>query len=408
MRRMKVVRECIRGWKRSDRAVALPLILWLCFGLAGARQAAAQGAAPAVQQMVGTVEATSASGFTLTTTSGQEVSVAVPASAKVLVVAPGSKDLSSATQGTLGDVAAGDRTLVSGTAGAQGITALRVILMKAQAIAATQQAEAEAWRRGGGGIVKSVDAAAGKIVIASGMKAVTVLVSPKTVIRRYAPGSVRFADARPSTIGEIQKGDQLLVRGAKSADGSTITADALVTGSFGNYSGLIASVDQQAGTISLKDLATKKMVTVAVSPASDLRSLPTMVAMQLAAQMRSAGHGGGRPAQGAQGAQWRGGSPPPNGPGGEASARMSLSRMLSRLPTETLSGLKVGDAVMIVATMPGPGQPTAQAVTLLTGVEPILRASPKGQAMTLSPWSLGGSPGNEGGGEGGGEGGPQQ
>jgi Cu/Ag efflux protein CusF len=380
----------------------LPLIVWLCFGLAGARQAAAQGAAPAVQQMVGTVEATSASGFTLTTTSGQEVSVAVPASAKVLVVAPGSKDLSSATQGSLGDVAAGDRTLVSGTAGTQGITALRVILMKAQAIAAMQQAEAEAWRRGGGGIVKSVDAAAGKIMITSGMKAVTVLVLPKTVIRRYAPGSVRFGDARPSTIGEIQKGDQLLVRGAKSADGSTITADALVTGRFGNYSGLIASVDQQAGTISLKDLATKKMVTVAVTPASDLRSLPTMVAMQLAAQMRGAGHGGGRPAQGAQGAQgaqWRGGSPPPNGPGDQASARMSLSRMLSRLPTETLAGLKEGDAVMIVATMPGPGQPAAQAVTLLTGVEPILRASPKGQAMTLSPWSLGGSPEDEGGGE---------
>ncbi len=402
MRRMKVVRECIREWKRCDRAVGLPLIVWLCFGLAGARQAAAQGAAPAVQQMVGTVEATSASGFTLTTTSGQEVSVAVPASAKVLVVAPGSKDLSSATQGSLGDVAAGDRTLVSGTAGTQGITALRVILMKAQAIAAMQQAEAEAWRRGGGGIVKSVDAAAGKIMITSGMKAVTVLVLPKTVIRRYAPGSVRFGDARPSTIGEIQKGDQLLVRGAKSADGSTITADALVTGRFGNYSGLIASVDQQAGTISLKDLATKKMVTVAVTPASDLRSLPTMVAMQLAAQMRGAGHGGGRPAQGAQGAQgaqWRGGSPPPNGPGDQASARMSLSRMLSRLPTETLAGLKEGDAVMIVATMPGPGQPAAQAVTLLTGVEPILRASPKGQAMTLSPWSLGGSPEDEGGGE---------
>lgn len=78
---------------------------------------------------------------------------------------------------------------------------------------------------------------------------------------------------------------------------------------------------------------------------------------------------------------------------------MSLSRMLSRLPTETLAGLKEGDAVMIVATMPGPGQPAAQAVTLLTGVEPILRASPKGQAMTLSPWSLGGSPEDEGGGE---------
>ena len=398
---MKTVRGSIRGWKRSALAVGLALILGLCAGLACARQAAAQGAAPAVQQMMGTVEATSASGFTLTTAAGQKVSVAVPASAKVLVVAPGSKDLSSATQGTLADVAVGDRALVSGATEAQGVTALRVILMKAQAIEASQEAEEQAWRKGGGGIVKSVDAAAGKIVITSGLKAVTVLVSPKTVIRRYAPGSVRFADARPSTIGEIQKGDQLLVKGARSADGSTITADALVTGSFGNYSGLIASVNQQTGTISLKDLATKKMVTVAVTPASDLRSLPTAVAAQLAAQMRSAGHGGGRPAPGAQ---WHGTPPPQNGAERAGQAGMSLSRMLSRLPTETLSGLKKGDAVMIVATLPGPGQPTAQAVTLLTGVEPILRASPKGQSMTLSPWSLGGSPG----GEGGGQEGPQQ
>jgi hypothetical protein len=83
---------------------------------------------------------------------------------------------------------------------------------------------------------------------------------------------------------------------------------------------------------------------------------------------------------------------------------MDLSQMLSRLPTETLSGLKVGDAVMIVATSSTDGAETA--VTLLVGVDPILRASPSGQTMTLSPWSLGG--GGEGGGEGGGgAGGPQ-
>jgi hypothetical protein len=37
-------------------------------------------------------------------------------------------------------------------------------------------------------------------------------------------------------------------------------------------------------------------------------------------------------------------------------------------------------------------------------VDAILRASPNGQTMTLSPWSLGGG---EGGGEGGAEGGSQ-
>ena len=60
--------------------------------------------------------------------------------------------------------------------------------MKAQAIAATHQAEEEAWAKGGGGIVKSVDPAAGTIVIASGLKTVTVTVTPQTIVRRYAGG----------------------------------------------------------------------------------------------------------------------------------------------------------------------------------------------------------------------------
>ncbi len=409
MRMMNVARGC--GLRRKAMALTFGcvLIVGLCVGVAGVGQAAAQGGASTVQQAVGTVKATSSTGFTLTTTAGQDVAVEVPASAKVLVVAPGSRDLSSATVGTLSDIAVGDRALISGDAAAQGITALRVILMKAQAIAASRTAEQEAWQKGGGGIVKSVDTAAGKIVVASGQKMVTVQVTPQTVIRRYASGSVRFADASPSTIAEIHKGDQLLVRGAKSADGSTITADALVAGSFGNYSGLIVSIDQQAGTITLSDLVSRKKVTVAVTAKSDLRALPQALAERFAAQMRGKGHGGSHAGPGAAGsggpvppgAPGPGAPPPTGAAGGPGQAGMDLSHMLSRLPTETLTGLKVKDAVMIVATAPGEGQQTPQVVTLLTGVEPILTASPKGQQMTLSPWSLGGGAGAEGGGGGG-------
>ncbi len=73
------------------------------------------------------------------------------------------------------------------------------------------------------------------------------------------------------------------------------------------------------------------------------------------------------------------------------SAGMDLSQMLSRLPTETVGDLKVGDAVMIVASQTEPGNAALTAVTLLSGVEPILAATPSGApAMTLSPWSVGG------------------
>jgi hypothetical protein len=57
----------------------------------------------------------------------------------------------------------------------------------------------------------------------------------------------------------------------------------------------------------------------------------------------------------------------------------------------SLADLKVGDAVMIVASEPTPGSDRVTAVTMLSGVEPILAATPSGaQAMTLSPWNMGG------------------
>ena len=175
------------------------------------------------------------------------------------------------------------------------------------------------------------------------------------------------------------------MRGAKSADGSSIAADELVTGTFHNYSGLITAVDAAAGTVTLKDLSTKKMVTVAITSNSDLRRIPAAMAQRIAAQMKG----------GVAGAGARSGAPaktaaPEDAEGGARRAGMGLSQMLSRLPTETLGGLKTGDAVMIVGTSPSGVSEKSSAVTLLAGVDAILTASPGGQGMTLTPWSMGG------------------
>ncbi|HEY4010807.1 MAG TPA: hypothetical protein VGM11_11700, partial [Acidobacteriaceae bacterium] len=70
-------------------------------------------------------------------------------------------------------------------------------------------------------------------------------------------------------------------------------------------------------------------------------------------------------------------------------AGMDLSQMLSRLPTDTIGGLKPGDAVMIVATAASSPSEPSTAVTLLAGVEPILTAAPAGEGMTMTPWSVG-------------------
>lgn len=392
-----------------------PLLVPANFAL-GQAPAAATSALP---HGSGTVKTVGANAFVLTTGAGVDLSVAVPAGVPVLLVQPGSRDLKGAQPGTVADIAAGDRAIVNGTAGdsATSFNASRVIVMKSGAIAATRASEQAAWAQGVGGIVHAVDPAKGTVTLSSGMRTLTVNTTPGTSVKRYAGASVRFENAVPSTVAAIQVGDQIRVRGPKNADGTTITAEAIVAGSFSNFSGLLTGVDLAANTVTLKDLATKRTVTVAVAPSSNVRRLPAgamgAAAARAATGAGAAGAGAGGGGATGPGAAGRGaagtGAPPGTDPG--AGPRPSsgytrgpggdLSRMISHLPAEALSSLKPGDAVMIVASNSGGGEPTA--ITLLSGVEQILAAHPSGET-TLSPWNLGGG---EGAGEGGGEGGPR-
>jgi hypothetical protein len=83
--------------------------------------------------------------------------------------------------------------------------------------------------------------------------------------------------------------------------------------------------------------------------------------------------------------------------GGRAGGAPDFAQMLNRMPVTTLADLHKGDAVLIVTTE-GSASGGGTAITLLSGVEPILQAAPSGsQAMMLAPWSLGGAPGGDAG-----------
>jgi hypothetical protein len=369
--------------------------------------AQAPAAAPAAARQLGTVKVVSGNSLTLKTDAGQEVVVSVAEGARILQLAPGSTDLKTAQAITLGDIAVGDRVLVSGKPGdtADAFAASRVILMKSGDIAQKHEAEQADWQKhGSGGIVTAVDAGSGAVTISIGAKKVTVTTSAATKFRRYAGDSVKFEDAKPSTLAQIQVGDQLRVRGAKSEDGSSIQAEEIVSGSFKNLAGLIATIDADKGTLTLKDLATKKTVTVNITANSSVRTLPPQAAAMFAARAKggAAGAGGGAAGGGAAGGGQAGASGEGRPGGAGRSAGGDLSQLVSRLPNKTIADLKVGDAVMIVASQPDPGSSTVTAVTLLSGVEPILAAAPGAPSMTLSPWSLGGEGAPEGGGGGGG------
>ena len=141
--------------------------------------------------------------------------------------------------------------------------------------------------------------------------------------------------------------------------------------------------------MTLKDLATKKTFTVAITGNSNVKTLSPQAATMFAARAKGgpAGAGGGSAPQGGQASAPEGGRQG----GAGRSAGGDLSNMVSRLPNKTIADLKVGDAVMIVASQPDPSSSAVTAVTLLSGVEPILAATPSGgPAMTLSPWNIGG------------------
>ena len=370
-------------------------LLFLATGTSMVAQtpAPAAAAAASTESERGTVSAVSGNSITMAADGGQTIAVTVAPGARILQVPVGSTDLKSAATIQLSDIATGDHILVTGKAGdtPASFSAVRVILMKSADIAQQQAAEQADWRaRGVGGIVSAVDPATGTITLTSGTKKITVATSSKTEFKRFAGDSVQYQDAKPGTLADIHPKDQLQAKGTKSADGASVQAEEVVSGAFENLSGVIATIDPATGTITLKDLATKRMVTVDVTKNADLRKLSPMTANMFAQRTGGgAAAGGGRRGGG-------GGAAGAGAAGGDAgSARRSagsdLSQMINRQPAIALADLHKGDALMIVASEPTPGASTLTAITVLAGVEPILTANPNG-GMDLS-MSMGGGGG---------------
>jgi len=337
---------------------------------------------------LGTVTAINGTTLTVKTDAGDVHQVDVPSTAQLKRIEPGQTDLSKAQDLEFSSLATGDRVLVTLSSGSSGSTpqAARIIAIKHADVAKMQQAEIEAWNQGVHGLVKSVDAASGVIVVnvraGTATKPVTVNTSNATVLKRYPPGSVRFDQAQPAPIGTIQPGDQLWARGTKSADGDSIAADGIVSGSFKSIAGTVLSSDASASTLTVKDLATKKPVTIHFSSDAQLRRLDDNVAAFLAARLKGNQAGGG--GRGANGGARNGGTQRSfNQAGNGGAGRGDLESMLERAPEIQLAGLKKGEAVMIVATEDSSG---VNAIKLLAGVEPLLEA-PEAQDL-LSSWSL--------------------
>ena len=439
MRSMLATSSMKRGWEAGAKTALLmlagaALVVAPCSASARREWPAQDAAMPQaaaqqtpLTQKVGAVKSINGNALVLTVDGGADVSVTVASNAKIVQVAPGEKDLKSATPIQLTDLQVGDRVLVRGRASddAKTMAAVGIIAMKRTDLEAKKAQDRDDWqKRGIGGLVSAVDASTGTITISTGTgataKTVAIHTTKNTVLRRYAPDSVQFDDAKPAALDQIKSGDQVRARGTKSADGSEFAADEIVSGTFRNLAGIITAIDVGAQTISLTDLISKQPVVVKITAQSQLRKIPAQMAQMIAFRLKGAGAAAGAGAQG--GSAGNAGAPSQGGtvgqgnaasggssngeqrPGGAGSGapggggRGDFQQIVNRLPASTLADFQKGDAVMVVSTQ-GSDADGVTAITILGGVEAILAAAPAGnaaQAMMLSPWTLGGgAPGGD-------------
>ncbi len=310
-------------------------------------------------------------------------------------VALGEKDLRNAATIQFSDIAVGDRVAARGkeSEDQKTIAATLIAVMSSSDVAKKQDEDRADWdKRGVNGIVTAVSAEAVTLNVRTlaGAKSITVIPDAKATIRRYTTDSVKFSDAKDSTLGEIKVGDQVRARGDKSEDGTKVKAEEIVSGTFKTIAATVVSVDAASQQLTVKDLDSKKTMVVKVNADSNMKRLSDPIAQMIARRVHpdaNAGRGGGRGGDGAAGGG-RGDAPEGGGMRGGGGGRGGdLQQMLDKQPAVTLADLKVGEPIVISSAV-GAATDHIMAITMLAGVEPILR-SPGKPEMSLGGWNLG-------------------
>lgn len=322
---------------------------------------------------------------------GETVTARLTPETKAQRIAPGERDLKKAEAMQVSEIANGDRVLL--TVSGEPPDAVRIIVMAGNDIAKRNEMDRQDWtRRGVNGIVAS--RRGDEIVLKTrgmqGESQVTVTVTAKTTLKRYAPDSVKFSDAQTAKLPEVSVGDQLRARGAKSEDGLHVSAEELVFGTFVVKGGTITAMNRETKEITLKELGGKKQLVVRLTNDSQLKRMPQMPPM-----MGGGARGGpdGMPAGGPPGAGGRGGMPGFGGPGG-----MDIGQMIERMPQGSIDDLKVGETVVVSSASNGKSDHLT-AILLLGNAEGLIQMA---AAMSSNGRGNGGMGGPGGMGMGGG------
>ena len=370
--------------------LALVTVPATAFNIAG-QTPGASPTTPAVSGVIGEVKAIDAGAkqMIVRADSGVLFTVNLGDKTQYKRMALGQTTLTTATDITLSDIGPGDRVWARWRPGAdqKTVPSAQVVVMSKADVAKKQEQERAEWRRRGvSGIVSALNPETKEITVSSRnmmgtSQAVIIPVTDKVMIRRYPPDSIpKYSEARPSKFEELKTGDQLRALGDKSADGTHLTAEEVVFGSFRIAGGTVTAIDAANNQIKINDLQTKKPLTIVLRPESVLRRFP-------AGGMFGGGPGAGGPGR----SNAAGGTPPvssqgkpsPNQPstvGGGAGQQaggprpgggMNMADLLERLPTISINDLKAGDTV-IMSSLQGSDPSQLTAISLVAGVEQLL------------------------------------
>ncbi|HKG45877.1 MAG TPA: hypothetical protein VKB02_04065 [Pyrinomonadaceae bacterium] len=344
---------------------------------------------------VKTIDAT-AKQLTIKTDAGSMVSVSLSDKTTYKKLAPGETSLTNATDVAFTDLAEGDRVMARGNVSAdqKSVPAVMVVVMTKGDLAKKQEAERAEWRRRGIlGVITALKPDTKEITISNrtmaGTQSVVIPVTDKTEMRRYAPDSIKFTDAKPSDFGELKVGDQLRALGDRTDDPLRFNPQKVVTGSFRTVGGVVTAIDPATGEIKINELEKKTPLTIVIKQDAVLRRFPAQMG-GMGLGPRPAGPGGPAPAGGAApasggqaGAQQRpqGGGPGGGGPGGpRPGGGFNINDMLERLPAIAIADVKVGDTIIVSSTQ-GVDPTRLTAISLVAGADTMLAMlAPRPQA----------------------------
>lgn len=350
------------------KSLSILLLLWtsLIPSHAGAQDQATRPTPPAggtgvsaIQSgVIGEVTAVDpvAKQITLKTDAGATLSVVFDNKTLFRRIPPGESSTSKAVRIGVTDVEVGDRVYAEGKAEADNKTlpARQLLVMSKEDIKRKQERERLEWRSRS--IVGSVSALNPvtkeitlKVAAAGGPRTITIAAASEGVkYRRYAPDSIKFADARPSSFEELKDGDVVRALGEKSADGTRFTPEQILSGSFRTVGGKVTAINPELGEIKINDIQTQQPLIIAVNTDSQLRRM--------------------EPAQAAIFA----GARSPAGAAESQGASADFQTILEKQPALKITELRPGDLILISSTR-GTDPTRLTAITVIAGMDALLK-----------------------------------